>query len=174
MGLLSMIRERSLVAVPATVTSEDVEFSAEYERVAAKVGVLRRPIQTTSAKLIEVLKEEGIDVYPLAKVEKYLDSKGYWYWFPLNHNTVRVDEFNRETAHDHVTIFGGVKRQVFNQPIPLPVLLTTERILDRLGDQVSFWVAATGKDPFLAVTLNSDESNKLFVIERWDEPSFRG
>jgi hypothetical protein len=43
-----------------------------------------------------------------------------------------------------------------------------------MGESVSFFIAAPARhpDPFLAVASWEDKS--VFVIERWDEPGFRG
>jgi hypothetical protein len=71
---------------------------------------------------------------------------------------------------------------LYTDPIPLPVLITMDKLVDKLGDSVTFHVGATVDisklqparyDPFLAVSTNPGDG-ELYVIERWDEPGFRG
>jgi hypothetical protein len=65
-----------------------------------------------------------------------------------------------------------VSADVYNKPIPMPVMLTIDRI-ESLYPSARFYVSDIRdvKDPFLAVTV--DGADTFFVIERWDEPSFR-
>lgn len=71
---------------------------------------------------------------------------------------------------------GGFQFVRYSEAVPLPVLLTVERLADRIGDDAEFFVAALGGpiDPFLGIRLKSDPAHTLFVVERWDEPGFRG
>lgn len=70
---------------------------------------------------------------------------------------------------------GGKDAALYNKPIPYPVLLTVKKIADAFPE-ATFWVSDEAKvvpvpvlDPFLGVRY----ADKFWIIERWDEPSFR-
>lgn len=78
-----------------------------------------------------------------------------------------------------VLVNGQVLRvgPTYAKPVPMPVLATVARLLEKVPDAKFFisdetTLAERFKDPFLAVQLPGSE--ELYVIERWDEPSFRG
>jgi hypothetical protein len=64
----------------------------------------------------------------------------------------------------------------YSKPIPFPVLLTAEKLIDKFGTRVCLEVSdiytVPKADPFLSVRATG--SPKRFIIERWDEPGFRG
>lgn len=78
-------------------------------------------------------------------------------------------------------LHGNANDQVYDQPIPYPVLLTVEKIEKRfetndelvfmVSDLTSETVRPLDADPFLAVYAGD---SRLFIVERWDEPSFCG
>lgn len=72
-------------------------------------------------------------------------------------------------------IIGGWDAALYSKPIPLPVLLTVENIQHRLPE-ACFFISDEAQrmtqpvDPFLMVLVG----NERYIVERWDEPNFRG
>lgn len=170
---------------PEPITTDDIRDDAEYIQHAAlarKLGVaIAAPSISTSKVLRVALSAECLPVYNLRAVEKYMDDlsvkrRTMWHWYPLRNadrEHVTRDEQDREREGGFTSYSGRVTRDRYSQAVPLPVLMTVDRLLERLGHSVSFFVAALGVgDPFLAVRLNS-APDQMFVIERWDEPGFR-
>jgi hypothetical protein len=161
-------------AVAAPVSEIDPEL-LEHEKLAKKLGITCVSPEIGVQRLRQVLAEEGITCYDRKAVESYLgemarrstDIRGWpmtWAWFPLR----QVDLSPTRLTSESSTVYDNSEH-----PIPLPALMTMERIVDRLGDQVRFLVGAITKgDPFLAVCARGSE--ELFPFERWNEPSFRG
>lgn len=150
----------------------DEVFVQSYDELAGRLGVAARA-KVVISKLQSVLMEESIHVYDLAHVEKYMDGKGYWGWFPLRPIDVKFSVLiGRVTPTNYATLYGVTETEVYPKAVPYPVLLTVDKILQRC-DSAYFFVAApqTHPDPFLGVL--SAQNSGLFVIERWDEPSFR-
>jgi len=154
---------------------------AEYARLANKLGThVRGP--ALEGELAQALRELMIPVYDRAKVEGYLDEHGYWGWFPLSVVQPRaiIHRVNN-VSHRPSYYYGGmatndpdygVPNAAYAEAVPLPALLTAERILDRLPSTL-FYIAAARSfpDPFLAAV--DGVTGETFVIERWDEPGFR-
>lgn len=84
-----------------------------------------------------------------------------WNWHPLR-------------KQDKKAIDNG--SPVYKHPVPMPVLMTIEKICDRMPDAAFFVTDYEVKDPdpFLLVTHKELGIEGGYVIERWDEPSFRG
>lgn len=179
----SLTTAASASAVPDTPTPEpvtipDVGADADYRVLAAKLGI--RNAALDNANFREFLAEEGIMVYPMGKVDEYLRARAAadsrndgltgtvtWCWRPLR-------------GRDASAMSGGsgangrISPIVYAHPVPYPVLLTVDKIQSRFGDQVQFFVSdyeVRRPDPFLMVT---GEGLERYVVERWDEPSFRG
>lgn len=161
----------------ALVTEED-DFLQKYDSLATKLGVECRA--KTNTQLSVVLAEEMIGVYDTAAVERYMDKKGYWKWYPLRTYDKAPGsaswKINRVTPTSYDTLYGPSSSEVYDKPVPYPVLCTVERLVDKMGPSVIFVVAALGSnpDPFLACFLRAPGRIRLYVIERWDEPGFRG
>lgn len=142
---------------------------ANYNDLALKIGVM--VVAPAANRAARTLKENGVHVYPIERVEAYMDKKGYWKWFPLRSIDPAVDRF-RLTNHEYPNIYGGVSMDVYDKAIPYPVLLIVDNLLTLLPD-AHFYVAALDKnpDPFLGLWVPGD--GQIHVVERWDEPSFR-
>lgn len=156
---------------------ETEDFSKQYDSLADILGVSCR---MSSSGLAAFLREQDIQVFDLAAVERYMDKKGTWSWYPLRlSDRPKPDGSDwalaRHIAHDFPSLYGSQNNQLYNKPVPYPVLVTVKTIVDRFGDDVLFLVAAPAShpDPFLAVLQRSNWT-KMFVIERWNEPGFRG
>ncbi len=154
------------------------EFLTGYQRLAAKIGYHCVEAERVLAEgdLIEWLHEQAMPVYDYEAVKQYLDATvaemnagpadgvhHRWGWMPLR-------------QCDTKTNMGGGRQEVYIKPIPYPVLCTIEKLVDQFGERVNLLVSdiytVPKADPFLAVSVPG--SQRLFVIERWDEPKFRG
>lgn len=195
--------EMELVTAPVDLRLGDLELETEYNRVAKKLGVLARP-RSDWRRLATALDELMIPVYNFDKVKAFLVKKAAevakqeaaaavngsaaWGWFPLNAPApvvVDAEAHLRALRELHDSMFGGsaprlangaFRTTAYTKRVPLPVLLTAEQIEDKLPGEVSFFVSDIERypDPFLGVCLKSDPEKKMFVVERWDEPGFRG
>jgi hypothetical protein len=91
-----------------------------------------------------------------------------WGWRPLR----AQDQTAGHTNSKNGTIQRGAAP--YGKPIPYPVLLTVKAIRDEFPT-AKFFVsdemhAERIPDPFLMVEIGGER----FIVERWDEPSFRG
>lgn len=165
----------------------------EYEALAESIGFAPKVVRTE--RLRTTLAEMGLCIYERAKVEGYLTSKfgaekrvegvgrsATWVWRPM-----RTADITRDDATHGIIVFdfpplstnGTIQYfgPSYDKAVPMPVLHTVKRVLERIpkarffvSDETS--LAERFRDPFLAVMLPDHVG--LFVIERWDEPSFRG
>jgi hypothetical protein len=171
----------------------------EYQKLAAKLGVFLKP----ASSLESVIQAEMIHVYPMAKVRKYLTRitpmGKVWVWKPLrDKDLARLRLRSSSIAIDNSPRHGGTfADSIYSRPVPYAALLSVEKIEQAMCGQEAkpaFFVSdyvAFNPDPFLMVTVpamgesqwkDGDGSGRLwtanpepscFVIERWDEPSFR-
>lgn len=174
--MLGLLRRKTelLAKVPIPASGDSFEdVREEYNRVATKLGIQQRiDHPTVTSRLRTALTELSLSVYDQSAVEQYMDKKGQWTWNPLKECGSDV-EIPRVTPHDYPTIYGGTSwHRIYTDPVPLPVLLTAEQILSRCSS-ARFFVAAIDKDPFLGVLLKSSHP-EFYIVERWNEPSFRG
>ncbi len=195
--------EAVLIATKVDLKLGDLELETEYNRVAEKLGVVKRP-RSDWRRLAHALDELMIPVYDFHKVTEFLEKKAAevakqeakaavngsaaWGWFPLNTGPVQpssasfsaIEEYNRALRSMGLPPErqpnGSFRSSTYNKRVPLPVLLTAEKIEDKLPGEVSFFVSDIERypDPFLGVCLKSDPEKRMFVVERWDEPGFRG
>ena len=150
----------------------------KYVTVAEKIGFVNGAL--LSAQLRDFFAEEGISLYDYNKVSSFLAEKTkiertktnkrylVWCWKPL-----RMSDLNQLTNNVPWGENGGISSELYHGAVPYPVLLTMEKIAQRFGDQVRFYVsdyASVNPDPFLAV---SGIGIDFFIVERWDEPNFR-
>ena len=178
----------------ATVIDPPTE---EYRKLAKKLGIAV-VAETVTTTLDEVLRAEGIDIYAMADVSAYMEKvtpKGRIYVWKA------CRQLDKQRSERHITLDGSSSHHgqfsdgVYSRPIPYPVLLTIDRIEEvtkKYRIQPAFFVsdyAVPAPDPFLMVTIpaegmsqEKEPNGKLwtanpepacFVIERWDEPSFR-
>ena len=131
------------------------EIPQEYEALCKELGMTSIPI--IAARL-------GLRIYNEKEVHAYLDKKmDYWLWFPLR----QVDAVKNFSFHD--------SDRPYRKAVPLAVLKTVKAITDEVP-HAKFFISDEAylsdfKDPFLMVT--PDEGRTRFIVERWDEPSFR-
>ena len=170
--------------IPVIVVTNTPKLEKEYRRISNKLGTSFAETLHTN-DLAKYLAENSMTVYPLDKVKAYLlrkmadlpkprDSWGSgarwtWNWMALRDQDVLKSSGNFSRLYEDP-----------NKPVPVEVLMTVEKIVDDLRPtRVHFYVSEIVKaarptprvvDPFLAVCANT---SKLFVIERWNEPSFR-
>lgn len=175
----------SRVSVEPTMADE---LRREYIETAKGVGVINAPVRREM--LFALLKEMGLSIYPYDKVAAYLDhmfgldlnGNQTWGWRPLREED---DKPKFGTLPYGPRFNGMVLRETYQKAVPLPVLLTVQRIAEAVpgvhffvSDQVT---ARDRLDPFLAVSVGdtsefflSDQlGTGMNIIERWDEPSFK-
>ena len=175
-----LTRSRALLSIPAlaephrNVAISVEEPSENYVRLSQRLGINKIPLRLV--ELAKVVRQETLGIYPYEEVARYLDKQieklansrsnrwssfHEWRWHPVKDYSTR---HYRSGSHFDTSIY--------NKPIPEEILPTIARIADRFPD-AEFYVTDIDefKDPFLGVTVPG--SDTLFVIERWDEPSFR-
>jgi hypothetical protein len=152
---------------------------AEYCALAESIG-LQTP-EVLQTQLEAFLRENFIEVYDNEKVAAYMGNviaresartgKAYqWFWSSLRQSDAKMVKHANLRAHGT----SHYRTDRYMKSIPWPVLQVIKLITDRFGDRVALFVSdyeETKPDPFLAVTA---PRLPLYVIERWDEPSFRG
>jgi hypothetical protein len=170
------VRVKRIVPVPqATIEMkpvvEDAEW-AEYMAVATDIGVEASPA-VLEERLRRVLREENIHCFKEEKVVAFLNHKlgaGQWEWSGVRKKDVKHLAGWHNTVNGQRVNFG---RKQYPLPIPLPVLLTMQKILKACPEvyfYVSAQIPAREGDPFLMVAGRAIES---YIVERWDEPDFR-
>jgi hypothetical protein len=150
----------------ATITGDpsELEFLREYHRVASKVGFACKEVRVkvTEAELVDWLQGQAMPVYDYGQVKGYLDG------IVSRYNAEHYPSSRVDWKWVPVAQYGKL-----DKPIPMPVLMTMEKVADRFGDSVEMSISEITKypDPFLS--LHVPGSERRFVIERWDEPKFR-
>lgn len=190
MALLKMVRNLFLEFGPLTaeppsadVTVQELECNVvEYQGLAKRAGFLAGQSLMRRERFKRFMAENGVTVYNTAKVAEYLHSicpRGHnVVWLPVNNDYGHRLGMNRSGA-----IWANSARGVFgvySKPLPIPVLYTMCKFTESKGEfnDVTFYAsdfALPDGDPFLAVLMGDEISaDEFFVIERWDEPGFRG
>ena len=147
--------------------------SADYIALSRQLGVNTIPLRL--CELAQIVREETLGIYSYQQVASYLDQQvaalsqgksNRWRTYEWRWRPVKPYSSYYRRGSDHIST------EVYNKPIPPEVLPTIARLVKRMPD-VEFYVSDVEQfqDPFLAVTVPG--SDTLFVIERWDEPSFR-
>ena len=138
---------------PVPVATEYSEQpTEEYYEMCKKLGVITIPV---------LVGRLGLRIYDSEEVKNYLNEKFIrWLWYPLRAADV-VQGFDTEI--------------IYKKPVPFAVLKTVESILAECPT-MKFFISdesrkSDEKDPFLLIT--NDNGHTRFIIERWDEPSFR-
>lgn len=165
-------------SVPVPIESlhdeEELEALPEWLTLNLELGITQR--EPASYELRIFLREEGIRVYEAQAVWDYMCAQSpAWKFFPLrDRDCERYPVGSSKYMHAQIERWdskvGNLGTQ-YDSAVPIPVLLTAKKLVEKFGNDVYFLVAATSVDPFLAVVLR--DSTMVF-IERWDEPSFRG
>lgn len=189
-GTVAMSQEPAVPEATSAVFTLDAETAREYAAVCAELGFT--PKQFLAERVLMFCQENNIQVYNLKDVQEYMNHKcgregeystAGWGWWPMRPQDVDImpgkinnsgrcwkDVYNREFG-------GGVSsiRSHYREVIPLPVLLTAQKIQKGVPEIAGFAVAAPCdkelKDPFLGVMV--DAYSAPIIVERWDEPGFR-
>ncbi len=171
----AVVKETVPVAESEDLSIPSDEFS-QYRRIADKIGW--RSDSVDDERFRHFFAENGINVFPIEKVESYLNSEfgpykqgtPTWYWRPLREKDMQAQlgMSGRDRKNGQINNDGWYQLEV-----PLPVLMTIEKIYDAIPE-ARFYVSESVEegDPFLMVT-GSGFTGAVFVIERWNEPSFR-
>ena len=152
-----------------TLVGEELD---EYLLTARAIGFA--PGALLEQRLLNFFVENGIAVYQAEKVGAYLDKKfgkatNYrktWCWCPLRESDVGKMKHEVVSGEN-----GSIEYRHYHKEVPLPALLTVQKISDAFPEVV-FYVsdAATKGDPFVMAW--APGINQL-IFERYDEPSFR-
>lgn len=162
--------------LPLEIDYKNLQPCDQHKRLSNKLGTFFAA-RLTQLQLEECLRDNFIQVYPLAKVEEFMTAKAAavpkeseyhrvtWGWHPL-----RTIDRDRPAG-----VGPGGLSLIYSKPVPVEVLMTVEKISDLLGTSARFYVADLVRvnlriDPFLCVT---GHACPRYVIERWDEPTFR-
>lgn len=159
--------------VPMGVPAEaDGRLDDDYKALALKLGVACE--ESLRLELQAALAEMGLRIYKMGAVTKYLiglcPEGEFVCWKTLRKRDAHGDSMAGPTKH-HTRV-----NIVYDHPVPYPVLLTVDRLQERFGDEISFYVSdyeAPIPDPFLLVVLSRGGADGQFIVERWDEPGFR-
>lgn len=177
---------------PTAVASEvPAEELRAYVAVAEAIDF--KPTHLVRERFRQTLAEAGLRRYDRKAVAAYLDhlwgcartipiagqfSNRHvpWGWRPLRVADVTDGAGSMIFSPTNTNrILVGV--EPYNKPVPLPVLLTVQRLL-AAEPSAKFYVSdllqeheqPANRDPFLMVVVGGE----AFIVERWDEPSFRG
>jgi hypothetical protein len=170
---------RPPVIEPTFVAIAEPEvIDADYAALAAELGLTTAAIDRERVKA--VVRDQGLRVYARDEVQNYLHAQYgvpintvtasvVWGWRPLRVADQRI--VGMWASSNGAVQYGA---PLYTKPIPYPVLLTIKAIRDA-APSARFYVSDEFTkeripDPFLLVEVAGDQ----FVIERWDEPSFRG
>jgi hypothetical protein len=170
-----VVKEPVPVALAEDLTIPVDEFS-EYRRIADKIGW--KSDSVVEERFRHFFAENGMTVFPFEKVETFLDSEfgvakdgaPTWYWRPLREKDMQA-KLSMNDEHDGKN--GQINNDAWYQmEVPLPVLMTIEKVHDEIPE-ACFYISESVEegDPFLMVT--APGWVEVFVIERWNEPSFR-
>lgn len=174
---------KASVVAPSRISMEPRMADEErrvYIEKAKALGVINGALK--EEMLLNFLKESGLGFFSYEKVEAYLDNmfgkarhrySPTWGWRPLRPED--QGKLSRDRADVDRNPNNGFLGGTYQKAVPMPVLLTVQRVFEAVPDvyfYVSDQVVVNGQtDPFLSV---SAVGMTMYVIERWDEPSFRG
>lgn len=162
------------VARAVAVKTGDMALLKQHAALSERLGVpsLSRG-ELLRAQFEDALREWGLRIYDPVQVRAFLKShygRRGWGFRPLREADRRKDrrwwdDDSRGQIQDGA--------QIYNKPIPYPVLLTVERVSQRF-EEARFYVsderrASDVRDPFLLVLIGGHE----YIIEQWDEPNYR-
>ena len=163
------------VAVEVVAGSEDTSLLEQHAQLSERLGVapisqgelLRRSFKSA-------LSEWGLRRYEGAQVRAFLTyqyGRKDWCFRPLR----EADRREHAQWWDEDLSRGAIQTglRVYAKPIPMPVLLTIDRIVERFPS-AKFYVSDERRpsdvsDPFLLILIDEEE----YIIERWDEPNYR-
>ena len=155
----------------------------DYLRTATEAG-LADSAGIILARLRQALSARGLYIYDLESVEDYLDqrfggsrrsrySELRWTWQAVTH----ADAMRNDDRHGRGWTNGCIlAAERYQGAVPLPVVETIQALRTAIPE-LKFLISGESKrmpagDPFLAVWHPSFAD--LVVVERWDEPSYRG
>ena len=149
----------------------NVDEFAEYRKVASAIG-LTQSESIFNESMRQCMATNGLRQFNTNQVARFLNQKlGKWKWNWMGLRKSDVDHLKGwyQEADGSKVEFGD---QQYGRDVPLPVLLTVQRILEEVPD-AHFYISGipgVDDDPFLLVTKQRGSS---FIVERWDEPDFR-
>lgn len=181
---------------PITPLVIERDVLTQHAALAAKLGLHSPAMQEIKRSEFETfLRDSGLRLYDEKQVAVYLTSKygvekkasddslsPTWGWRPAR----EVDSENRQFGFTGRWVFSSGRSSIpngqihtdvmwYQKLIPIPVLLTIERVVDKFPEDVGLFISdefdprELVKDPFLMVVY----LGKHYIIERWDEPNYR-
>jgi hypothetical protein len=190
------IAEPPHVAVPVPdasiepVATMDDALRRQYRALVKELGLVQPGLLKDEA--LAYFRERGTRIYDKAKVAAFLTDQygsekvltsdeqrnwgiatlATWGWRGLR----RADAIHSESWGGNPHTNGRMIAGQYTKPVPLPVLLTVKDVSARfpdahfyVSDDVTTGDLRRGDDPFLLVII--ERTN--FIIERWDEPTYR-
>jgi len=184
--------------VPPTVETP----STEYVKLVQKLGLFstlsKTEVDTEVAEFVAALSQMGLRRYDFDAVKRYLNQQygrtrwGFRALFKCNEQTTigvflshngYINGGDTKWWKKHNGALLGTSNvlrwpgdlALYAKPIPFPVLRTIDELRTKFPG-ATFWVSdeaqkvARSFDPFLLVRFHGQQ----FIIERWDEPGFRG
>lgn len=181
-------KEAAVIAAPEpiTVTAQSEDELAAYATAVLSAGGDAASPFLLEAKLAHALAENGLSEYDYPKVVDYLAVKfpDGWGWVPFSTQDDFAPEADFGRRMNPMAIqewdwrrngWIVARGRVYTKPVPLPVLNTIS-VIRTAVPQIKFFISDELRpdygDPFLMVKIPGSET--CHVIERWDEPSFRG
>lgn len=192
------------ITAPKCVMIDD-EYRQLSEKLGVTHLMAATATENKQALFIAALAEMGLRQYDPAVVKAYLNTKyteawgfralrqkdyerdghGYITRDSRSDNRLILRQSSNQSWDSDRAIFwapahngfiiGGQDRELYSKPVPMPVLLTVQRIVEKFPE-AKFYVSDKAnvqiepRDPFLLVV----HLDQQYIIERWDEPSFRG
>lgn len=169
-------RVPEVIPVPVRMEPEVLAIDTEYHRVAQKLGLAIGARERAWARLqplVETVYEEGkVSAYlkKIAPRTQEFDGEDY-YMRRCNVAWVNLLEVGTLLDEDF-SPYKSTPPVQYTKAVPFPALLTVERIKETIpeaGFYVSDFIEVPRADPFLLVVVGGER----FIVERWDEPSFR-
>jgi hypothetical protein len=173
--------------VPVVLQADVPDDLEAYIAKAKEAGLSEDSPIFTEVKLVQAIQDNNFSCYDYKTVAEYLCKvfrRESWGWYPLRsidhsktlwrpatlhaiHNDVN---FTKITSHS-----GFMQSSFYTKPVPLPVLETIATLNKAVGPSLRCYVSDVVQvwaDPFLLVMVYG--GSRVFIVERWDEPSFRG
>lgn len=168
-------RESAVIEPQPQPIAVSVPDSLEsYISAAKAAGITDDSPIIAEARLVDAIKHNNISCYDYDAVDMYLRKQmpNGWSWTPLGQSD--SDDRNTFPAVSN-WYFGAITpRRLYNKPVPLPVLNTVAILRDAVGTALRCYVSdelENWGDPFLMVRVHLGQ--RVFIVERWDEPGFR-
>lgn len=153
----------------------------EYRRLAEKLNFRVGQTRLVTEDLLAFCAEAGIMTYDAEQVAGHMDQLARaaskpWVWVPMRKTkNLRNYEFqHRHWVDGRSSMRCGdvVSGRTYDKPIPLSVLYTAEKLVDKFPE-IGLFVTdyeVRKPDPFLAAAFPRSD---FVIVEVWNEPTFK-